>query len=390
MTAPQLPPPPGDPEGLRAAAALLDRVAGDLDGARERFGRQTDRLGQVWVSDQAAGRALAEGSTLGTAAGSFAQTVRGGGDAVRGYAAAVEQAQQAGRGLRQRAQAVQAETASALARAPDGMRQHVLDEAAAAYRGLQGQYDQLLAELKQAARQARSRLESLVPRYRPGTIGSQAAAAAPAATAPGYEKGGAELVQHDGKEWIRLHPGDPRVPQGVEIPNNSDAKGFKIGPWYDSTHTYSVPYETGIPWDQGHDLIGQELAKNPTPGADQPATPEGTPNDALFGGLGHVKTYSIPSPDPDKYTDMIVNYTEPDHTLNEGWVMRWGERTEDGSITLHTYGEGTNWKQHPMLSPLWGPYNGILWTENSKQISSEVRDRLGLPPPPPEIFVPPP
>ena len=188
-------------------------------------------------------------------------------------------------------------------------------------------------------------------------------------------RGGAYL---DG-DRIVLRPRNPDIP-GVTIPNNAGARGFEVGPAYrvwEWEHTYDVlPYDTGIPFDQRTAaLTGDAIARNPVPTFDdQPASATGSLNDALLGD--HVKTYRVPSPDPSRYTDVIVNYTIADeHRLNEGYVIRYGERDESGNIRLVTYGEGN--------SPLQHPVNGLntlgvqgAWSMNNLGITGDVQERL--------------
>lgn len=178
---------------------------------------------------------------------------------------------------------------------------------------------------------------------------------------------------------IVLRPRNADVP-GVSIPNNTGATGFEVGPGYrfwEWEHTYNVaPYDTGIPFNErSAALTGDAIARNPVPTFDdQPASATGSLNDALLGD--HVKTYRVPSPDPSRYTDVIVNYTiDGEHRLHEGYVIRYGERDESGNIRLVTYGEGN--------SPLQHPVNGLnslgvqgAWSLNNVGISGDVHERL--------------
>lgn len=209
---------------------------------------------------------------------------------------------------------------------------------------------------------------------------STPAAAVGGPTPPGRDergwlgRGGAYL---DGDKIV-IRPRNADVPP-VAIPNNTAAKGFEVGPGYrlwEWEHTYSVlPYSTDIPFDQGAGLVGDAIARNPVPTFnDQPASATGSLNDALLND--HVKTYRLPSPDPSKYTDIIVNYTvEGEHRLHEGYVMRYGEKDEYGNTRLVTYGEGNSPMQHPgnVLNSL-----GVqgAWSANNVGISGDVHDRL--------------
>jgi hypothetical protein len=76
---------------------------------------------------------------------------------------------------------------------------------------------------------------------------------------------------------------------------------------------------------------------------------------------------------------MIVNYTEPGYILNEGYVVRYGERAADGTIVLHSYGEGNGMVQAegvPIYTPAWKQANDLVWDTNARQIAAAVRARL--------------
>jgi hypothetical protein len=178
VTAPQLPVPPGDPAQLQSAAESLDKVAAGLAGDRELLSTHGERLGRAWTSDQAAPAALAEAGRLGDGVIAAEKAARGAAGAVRGFAAALAQAQQNARGLQRRAASIEEQVRVELARAP---AQQVLDEAALAYRPLQAQHQQMLADLDQVARRTRQTLESLAPDQPTGTIGGLAATPAVAA-----------------------------------------------------------------------------------------------------------------------------------------------------------------------------------------------------------------
>ena len=199
----------------------------------------------------------------------------------------------------------------------------------------------------------------------------------------GATQPGVTIVQRDGREFLHIQPSNRDWP-AFEIPNTVGAKeGFRVtNDWLDSSHTYSVDTATSIPFDRGRDLVGQAYAENPTPGPDRPATPEGTLNDALdFMPLtpnGNVHSYVVPSTDPSRYTDMIVNYTRSDHILDPGYVLRRGVLAEDGTVTLQTWGEGDGFAQNWTFSPAWRPMNWGVWELNQGQIESTVLQRLGI------------
>jgi hypothetical protein len=190
-----------------------------------------------------------------------------------------------------------------------------------------------------------------------------------------YGRGGSFI---DGNT-IKLVPRNPNVPS-VTLPNNVGAKGFEVGPAYDlisREHTYDIRKKTDLPFDQAAKLMGDAIAADPVPaGGDLPASPGGTANNAGLGNL--VRTYRIDSPDPSKYTDITVNYTIGDeHILQEGYVIRYGEKMPNGNTEIISYGEGNGLVQHP-LSPmhLWFGYN---WKENHDDIAKAVGERMKAP-----------
>jgi hypothetical protein len=189
-------------------------------------------------------------------------------------------------------------------------------------------------------------------------------------------RGGAYL---DGS-YIHLVPRNPAVPR-VTLPNNAGAEGFEVGPRWDvisPEHTYNIRTDTKIPFDQAKDIVGEAIAQDPVPGdGDMRGRPEGVTNDAGVGNL--VRTYTYPSPDPSKYTDITVNYTLGDkHILQEGYVIRYGERMADGTTQIVSYGEGNGLVQHP-LSPMHVVFYAN-WKENHSDIAATVDHRMNMPP----------
>lgn len=191
----------------------------------------------------------------------------------------------------------------------------------------------------------------------------------------------AALVQRDGREYIRITPSNQDWP-AFEIPNTVGVtEGFTMNPSlnpFDPSHTYSVESATSIPFADGRDLTSQALTENPTPGDDRPASPDGTKNDALFWGQGNVNSYVVPSSDPTRFTDTIVNYTHDDHLLSPGFVLRRGMLAEDGTVTLQTWGEGAGWMQH-WATRTWRDVNWGVWEWNQGQIEDTVLERLNQP-----------
>ena len=200
------------------------------------------------------------------------------------------------------------------------------------------------------------------------------ASAAPSRNDRGPQGRGGAYVDGD---RILLRPRDPGVPD-VEIPNNVGAKGFVVGSasnLLEWAHTYKVPRDTAIPFQGNETLIGDAIARNPVPMIDdQPASTTGSRNNALPGQ--YVNSYRIPSPDPSRFTDVIVNYTiAGEHMLEEGYVIRYGERDANGNTRLVTYGEGNAWEQHP-ANLLNAAGVQAAWTLNNRNIDADMQQRV--------------
>jgi len=167
---------------------------------------------------------------------------------------------------------------------------------------------------------------------------------------------------------IYIKPERPGIP-AASIPNTVGAKGFtQRNP---VAHVYMISTHSG---QRDMDSVGRGYRDNPTPGRDAPASSSGTRNNVghlepLDGGTNFVRSFSIPSPNPARYTDIVVNYTiAGDHAMNEGFVMGFGEKNRDGTITLRNYGEGNAAEMAPSLSFIWGPKVANAWEKVQKEI----------------------
>ena len=179
---------------------------------------------------------------------------------------------------------------------------------------------------------------------------------------------------------IYLRPKDKSVP-AVDLPNTVAAKGVKESDW--SFHDYNVPTPSNLRGPSAMASLGEGFKSSPTPTVpgknNRPATPQGTENDVgpLPTGTNEnfVRSFTVPSPDPSNYTDIMVNYTIAGrHTVHEGFVIRFGEKSPDGTITLRSYGEGNAWRQAPVLSFFWGPVVRKVWEQNHEEILRKIRD----------------
>jgi hypothetical protein len=95
-----------------------------------------------------------------------------------------------------------------------------------------------------------------------------------------------------------------------------------------------------------------------------------------MGEQNFVKSFTVSSPDPKKYTDITVNYTiAGEHGAEEGFVMRFGEIGPSGSITMRSYGEGNKWKQTEGLKGLWGPKVEEVWQQNAQEIIKDIKQQ---------------
>jgi RHS repeat-associated protein len=184
---------------------------------------------------------------------------------------------------------------------------------------------------------------------------------------------GDDSFVRDGR--IYIEPVDKSVPR-VNLPNNVGAAGVSssgLGPF----HLYNVRTPTRFSGYESARAVGSGLQNNPTPGHDRAATPRGTVNNVgvlpTMGDTNLVRSYSIASPDPERFTDITVNYTiAGEHGAHEGFVMRFGEIGPDGKITLRSYGEGNAWRQTQALQFIWGSRVKDAWQKNAGEVQKQV------------------
>ena len=108
-------------------------------------------------------------------------------------------------------------------------------------------------------------------------------------------------------------------------------------------HFYSVPAPTPG-WTKPE--LQNYLVQSPTPGFPNPATAQGTPNDAtpIIGGISPISFSPVMSFATINQKDgqpVVVNVTEPGHKLASGIVVREATQASDGSTSIQTWGEGT-------------------------------------------------
>ena len=92
----------------------------------------------------------------------------------------------------------------------------------------------------------------------------------------------------------------------------------------------------------------------------------------MLDGANYVHSFFVRSPDPQRFTDITVNYTVSGrHKLTEGFVMHYGEIGRNG-VTLRSYGEGNNWHQNMHMKFIWGPRVEQVWQHNQREIIEQA------------------
>jgi hypothetical protein len=129
-------------------------------------------------------------------------------------------------------------------------------------------------------------------------------------------------------------------------------------------HFYDVPVAT-----PGATLAEDQrfVTSQPTPGFPQPATPQGTLNDAtpVVGGISPVNISPVKSFTLANQKDgqpVVVNVTEPGHPLQSGIVVREPMETPNGTV-IQNWGEGTAKLQSPATAAgaVLGPGINGVW-----------------------------
>jgi len=138
-------------------------------------------------------------------------------------------------------------------------------------------------------------------------------------------------------------------------------------------HFYSVPVQTP---SESKQELQKFLVRFPTPGFPDPATPQGTPNDAtpIVGGISPISFSPVMSFATINQKDgqpVVVNVTEPGHKLASGIVVREASQSSDGSTSIQTWGEGTAPLQAPESET--GKLINNVWNEEGppKPITSD-------------------
>ena len=207
-----------------------------------------------------------------------------------------------------------------------------------------------------------------------------------------------------GSSTAVLLPNDPQAAgQAVPVNCTSDGSTFSCTtprgksfanvpapPSFPARIASDVPnyHEYGVlsPPGTSGDKLMQGAIDKPTPGPpalNRPATPEGTSNEAtapsalynLF-AAGTQMPYGAPTNPVKSYLwhdsdgkQIVVNVTEPGHSLAPGYVIHYVVETPEGP-RIQTEGEGLSrwqapgspeWVQRQLSQGTWGPYQqGIL------------------------------
>jgi hypothetical protein len=160
----------------------------------------------------------------------------------------------------------------------------------------------------------------------------------------------------------------------IDLPRIPGTEG--ISPFDFNFHDYRVPVlaPPELSGREGLLAVQRELLRDPTPGRDREARPKGVVNDVgdlrwRDNDTNYVKTYRVPSKDPNR-SDAVINYTIPGaHVANEGFVIRFARLRKDGRVEIITYGEGNAVEMNPRLKPvIWGKRVDEAWTRNSLDV----------------------
>ncbi|KQU73514.1 hypothetical protein ASE08_13685 [Rhizobacter sp. Root16D2] len=107
----------------------------------------------------------------------------------------------------------------------------------------------------------------------------------------------------------------------------------------------------------------QALINMPTPGVPSAATLQGTLNNAMVAGRNNWVTSYLTSDTGG--APVVANITGSNSLFASGYVAR----TIAGGL-VRTYGEGTNWKQSPLISgfDIQAVANEVVWGAQMKKI----------------------
>jgi hypothetical protein len=170
---------------------------------------------------------------------------------------------------------------------------------------------------------------------------------------------------------IVIVPENSAMPR-LSIPNTVGATGVSPNRWFFHDYVVSTPSNT-----TNAAAVGAAFANNPAPGPGDYASPQGTLNNVghlpfqpMDFGVNMVRSFTVASPDPSKFTDITVNYTVAGaHSMEEGFVLQFGQITATGDINNVSYGEGNAFEQGNWDKPVWLPQVEQVWQEHHDEIN---------------------
>lgn len=149
-----------------------------------------------------------------------------------------------------------------------------------------------------------------------------------------------------------------RVPAQSGFPDRLTA-------WHPLHHAYDVARPLGRAALQ---CVLDKLRNNPTPGSPNPATPEGTSNNAVVPGIADTNwVTSYTTTDLKTGGQVIVNMSGPRSAFGPGYVARV---VTNG--VAHTYGEGTHLLQSRLVPSIVRTMaNELLWGRQMERLIDE-------------------
>jgi hypothetical protein len=136
-------------------------------------------------------------------------------------------------------------------------------------------------------------------------------------------------------------------------------------------HNYDVQRPIGCANAQD---VMQALINNPTPGTPNPASPNGTQNNAPVPFFGTNPVTSYLTTDLNTGLPLVVNITGPNSAFNPGYVAR-----EVVNGVAHTYGEGLNPVQSPSATAGWvqNIANQMVWGQQMQNLINQAQQNCG-------------
>jgi hypothetical protein len=136
-------------------------------------------------------------------------------------------------------------------------------------------------------------------------------------------------------------------------------------------HKYDVQRALGCADPQD---VMQSIISSPTPGNPNPASPNGTANNAPVPFFGNNPVESYLTTDLNTGLPLVVNITGPNSAFSPGYVAR-----EVVNGVAHTYGEGLNPWQSPTVSAGWWQdfWNQVVWGRQMSNFIEKAKSKCG-------------